>query len=371
MEDLIKAIDSKAGDVRFEALDFTVGEVINLHSSQELLIQPEFQRLFRWSIEQRSRLIESILLGLPIPQIVLFQNEDGVLELIDGLQRLSSLIHFIDYKLLTNREPEENQRPLMLHGCEIAKELDGRNYESFPKVLQLELKRKPIRAVIIRRTNLGNLRYEMFKRLNSGGSPAEYQEIRNAQVRILGAPGVEFLDFLSECSKFPDFEETTSTLSDTSKERGGLQELVLRFFACKNYIDKYRGSVAEWLDDYIEQILIHKTVNFNFIDEKKAFETLFTALNNKLGNGAFVKYRDGRAIGGLAPAYFEAVTIGVYKSIDYFNEFNKTEAVRILAKVVESTDFREVTEPGGNTLRKLRSRIQVIQEAYENGKELL
>lgn len=83
---LKEAIDEKIGEVRTEALDLSFGEIVNLHSEQELIIQPEYQRLFRWSDEQKSRLIESILLELPIPQIFVIENSDGVLELIDGSQ---------------------------------------------------------------------------------------------------------------------------------------------------------------------------------------------------------------------------------------------------------------------------------------------
>lgn len=364
MSDLLQVVDNAAADVRFESLDFTVGEVLNLHSSGELLIQPEFQRLFRWDLEQRSRLVESLLLGLPIPQIVLFQNDDGVLELIDGLQRLSSLIHFIKFELLTNKDREENKEPLRLVGCDMAKDLNGQTYKDFPAVLQLELKRKAIRAVIIRRTNLAYLRYEMFKRLNSGGSPAEYQEVRNAQVRILGETGIAFLDFLSRCSEDANFKETTLTISDTSKERGGLQELVLRYFACKNHIDQYRGSVADWLDDYIEAILIRKEKTFDYEDELKQFVDLFGELRTRLGEGAFVKYRAGRPIGGLAPAYFEAVTMGVMESYVPFKGLDKEEATRRLAAVVEGEDFRGVTGPGANSLPKLKKRIELIRKIY-------
>lgn len=370
MGDLIEAIDTAAADVRFESLDFTVGEVLNLHSSGELLIQPEFQRLFRWDLEQRSRLVESLLLGLPIPQIVLFQNDKGVLELIDGLQRLSSLIHFIDFKLLTNKDPDENKSPLRLVGCDIANDLNGQSYDDFPAVLQLELKRKAIRAVIIRRTNLEYLRYEMFKRLNSGGSPAEYQEVRNAQVRILGESGIEFLSFLSKCTEDANFGETTVTISDTSKERGGLQELVLRYFACKNYLDQYKGSVVDWLDDYIEAILVRKEVTFDYDSELQQLADLFGELRTRLGAGAFVKYREGRPIGGLAPAYFEAVTMGVMASYAAFKALDAAEATKRLAAVVESPDFRAVTGPGANSLPKLRRRIELIRDAYADAQNV-
>ncbi|WP_027360761.1 DUF262 domain-containing protein [Desulforegula conservatrix] len=74
-------------EIRTTAVDFSFGELLNLHNDKEIIIRPEYQRLFRWTNEQRSRLIESIILGLPIPPIFLIEGEHGVLELIDGLQR--------------------------------------------------------------------------------------------------------------------------------------------------------------------------------------------------------------------------------------------------------------------------------------------
>ena len=96
MPTIDEVIDQTIGEVRTEALDLSFGELLNLYKDGELVIQPEYQRLFRWSEEQRSRLIESVLLELPIPPIFVIENEDGVLELIDGLQRFSSIIQFIE-----------------------------------------------------------------------------------------------------------------------------------------------------------------------------------------------------------------------------------------------------------------------------------
>ncbi|MDD4617126.1 MAG: DUF262 domain-containing protein, partial [Alphaproteobacteria bacterium] len=92
---LEEQIDEKIGEVRTETVDLSVGEIGNLHENKEFIIHPEYQRLFRWSTEQKSRLIESILIELPIPQIFVIENSDGVYELIDGLQRVSSTLQFI------------------------------------------------------------------------------------------------------------------------------------------------------------------------------------------------------------------------------------------------------------------------------------
>src|SRR5437016_1519420 len=100
MASVDEAIERRIGEVRTDAFDITFGELISLYEAKEFEIRPEFQRLFRWTMEQRSRLIESVLLELPIPQIFVIETQKGVLELIDGLQRISSIIHFMQSDLL-------------------------------------------------------------------------------------------------------------------------------------------------------------------------------------------------------------------------------------------------------------------------------
>jgi uncharacterized protein with ParB-like and HNH nuclease domain len=135
----MESIESK--EIRTEAVDFSFGELLNLHRDGEVIIQPEYQRLFRWSNEQRSRLIESILLRLPIPPIFLIEDDNGVLELIDGLQRTSSVLQFLDHTAI-------NQDELLLEGCDILKEINGMKFGNFSTSIHLGLKRTPIRAVI-------------------------------------------------------------------------------------------------------------------------------------------------------------------------------------------------------------------------------
>ena len=118
-------IDQKIGEVRTEALDLSFGEIANLHEKKELIIQPEYQRLFRWSVEQKSRLVESILLELPIPQVFVIENPNGVYELIDGLQRISTVLQFFDSSVL-------GLEPLILNGCDIIDDLNGKGFNDLP-----------------------------------------------------------------------------------------------------------------------------------------------------------------------------------------------------------------------------------------------
>jgi hypothetical protein len=305
-----------------------------------------------------------MLLGLPVPQIVLFQRSDGVLELIDGLQRVSSIIRFIKGKTPLE-SVEEQSSDTSLDGCDVLTSLNGKVYSDFPPVLQLELKRKSLRAIVIRRTNDPTLRYEMFKRLNTGGSSAEPQEVRNASLRIVGEVGEQFLDFLGRCSQQAAFQEMTDTLSESAKHRLGQQELVLRFFALKNAIGSYKGSISDWLDKYSEAVVKGEAI-FDYGAEWPVFEALFTTLNAKLGPEAFLKHKNGRALGGLAPAYFDAVTMGLLPILGRLNAATPEECRATLNLAIghENDDFRDNVGPGANSVPRLYKRIAEVSRVF-------
>ena len=204
--------EAKAEDreIRSTAVDFSFGELLNLHRDREIVIRPEYQRLFRWSIEQRSRLIESIVLGLPIPPIFLIENTDGVLELIDGLQRTSSVLQFLDHNAI-------NEPQLVLAGCDILTRLNGTTFDDLPTVEKLKIKRTPIRATIINKSGDSFVKYEMFKRLNTGGSLLSAQEIRNCSSRMV-EQGDAFYGVLQHLAQFDGFKTATARLPASQKD---------------------------------------------------------------------------------------------------------------------------------------------------------
>jgi hypothetical protein len=355
---LLKEIDQKVGEVRTDAIDLSFGEIINLKSTNEIRIDPEYQRLFRWSLVQRSRLIESVLLRLPVPPIFLIENEDGTLELIDGLQRVSTMIQLIDPKLI---EADD----LILSGCDLIESLNGKTFSDFPLTLKLQLKRSTVRAVTIKRQSKSFLRYEMFKRLNTGGSELSPQEVRNCSSRLFGEWGVSVYEFIRALSKSTGFVATTETISESEAEKRGLEELVLRFFAAKDGAGLYAGHVANWLDEYLEKILVGGPVSFNFAAEQLVFEQTFNRISAVLGEGAFCKYKDDQPIGGLAPAHFEAIAIAFANRI-VEAEAADTELLREkITAARQSADFRANVGPGANNRGKLLGRIAVIEKSIQ------
>jgi hypothetical protein len=351
----IDEIIAKAlGEVRTEALDLSFGEIVSLFSSKELSI-PDYQRFFRWSTEQRSRLIESILLELPIPQIFVLENEEGVFELIDGLQRLSSVIQFIQSDLL-------RLEPLRLDGCDLIPALNGSSFDDLPTKLRLRIKRSAVRAVVIKRQSTSNLRYAMFKRLNTGGSELSEQEIRNCTSRMAGPEGVTFYEFLRKCAQIESFQTCTSTLAESVRDQRGDEELVLRFLALKNGRDLFKGSVRDWLDDYMETAVFHKR-DFDYENESKDFRSLFDYLSAVMGEYAFVRFRGPKPVGGLAPAYFEAISLGTWNLLKRIRNIDPKRVEQKLIETVQTPEFRSNVGSGSNSLTKFNARIALIETA--------
>lgn len=340
-------------EIRTEAIDFSFGELLNLHKSGEIVIRPEYQRLFRWSTAQRSRLIESILLKLPLPPIFLIEDEAGVLELIDGLQRTSSVIQFMDHDAIN--EPE-----LVLDGCDIIEELNGKRFEDFSTTIRFGLKRTPIRAVVIKKSGNDRVKYEMFKRLNTGGSLLSAQEIRNCSSRMISG-GEEFYNELQSLAQDPAFVEATQRIPEADREQKADEELALRFFAVAFSRETFAGNVREWLDDYMEAILFQRE---SARIDRSLFRDFFQFIAEKFGKDAFSRWRDGAALGRLAPAYFEAVCGGLLEVYRDLKDRSPAELQAILQRAFEDDKFKDATGPGANNKTKMANRIRVVKEYF-------
>ena len=343
-----------AREIRTTAVDFSFGELLNLHNDKEIVIRPEYQRLFRWSNEQRSRLIESIVLGLPIPPIFLIEGNNGILELIDGLQRTSSVLQFLDHEAIN--EPE-----LVLVGCDIVPELNNKRFKDIPLSVRLKVKRSPIRATIINKSGDAFVKYEMFKRLNTGGSLLSAQEIRNCSSRMVDGGDV-FYDAIQEMAKYPAFTGAIARLPESFKEKRADEELVLRFFAVTLFRDKYKGNIEEWLDSFMEDTLFGRT-SFDLVNERKRFTAVFDLIHSKLGNEAFTRFNDdGVAVGRLAPAYYEASVCAFNTNLSHIGKMPSGTVRTRLQSAFSDARFLSATGPGANTFPKLEERIAVVSE---------
>lgn len=299
-----------------DGYDMSVGEVMNLYKEKELTINPEFQRLFRWNQTQKTRFIESLLLGIPIPPIFVVQDEAGIWELIDGLQRLSTVLEFAG--LLRDKDNEDLQvTPSVLEGTTFLPDLAGKMWEpsgdlfevGIGKAQQLQIKRARVRVEILKKESDPNAKYELFQRLNTGGTQLSPQEVRNCVAVMLNP---DFHRWLVERSTQQNFVECTAQTQNALDQQQGV-ELALRFFAFRR-IPYERGlDIHEYLDAAL--VVMAKDATFNRAAEVAIFDQTFMYLHDALGENVFKRWTGNSFTGKFTMAAFEVVAVGVSNNL--------------------------------------------------------
>jgi len=351
---LNEEIKENAKKVHTNEMKMSIGEIINLYKDGDIIIRPEFQRLFRWEIDQKSRFIESILIGIPIPPIFVQQLDDGRWEVIDGLQRLSTILEFVG---VLKDENGELKQPTCLQKTKYLPSLENTYYDKsdhaidiqnyFDREVKLIFKRTPITIEIIKRESDLSTKYELFDRLNSGGSSLTAHEIRNA-IYLNTKP--KAIDLFKRLSKDDNFIHTTNlSLKDISEAYN--EELVLRFFAYTSIPDKlsdYNNSIKEFLDGYINDHFDDSKINEMEAQFRSFFE-LMSRVSEKVFHGKKA---------GFSIAKYEALVIGLNR---YNTQTINTNFECFKDKILTIQDapwFIEATK--GNSYA--RKRLKVFDE---------
>ncbi|MEV5786953.1 DUF262 domain-containing protein [Streptomyces sp. NPDC052287] len=366
-DELIQSVDRKITAIRTKSNDFSFNELADMYESEELIIDPEFQRMFRWTEGAQSRFVESLLLELPVPPIFLIEREDRVYELIDGLQRISSFLHFRG-ELRVNGELLE---PLVLSDCDIVPELNGQTYSGLPRALEIKIKRSYIRAEILRKESDPRLRYYMFKRLNTGGEQLSKQEVRNATIRLLSN---QFNQYIIDLARNPNFSYCVETMTEKAKNEKFDQELALRFFAFKNVGGTYKHDIADFLTDYMEAVSDPSgLVQFDYAREAKTFEKTFEILHKvgeQTGYGPRIMgtvSRKGEPRWQFSVYHFEGIVLGLQRVLDQVdpaNEQHVTALANVVKKGKSDPDFLQATGGGKNDRISLQIRVGYFADRF-------
>ncbi|MDX2303592.1 MAG: DUF262 domain-containing protein [Microscillaceae bacterium] len=375
-ESLLDSIDSKALRVNTDSFDISFGEISSMYSGGELEIRPAYQRLFRWTKTQQSQLIESLLLGLPIPPIFVIETETRKYELIDGLQRISSYLHFMG-DLKSKRYPDGDK--LELRDCEIVPELNGLNVDDLSPGLRIKVKRSYVKMYIIKKESPPRIKYDMFKRLNTGGSLLEAQEIRNSTIRFLGE---DFIKLIQDLSKDVNFVECTKYVTDYQRDRQYDDELVLRFFTIKNAdLRQYRrenegDTLAYFMTKYAEDVS-SGDISFDYEKETKVFQKTFLIINKCLGKNAFSKLNNQNIFTKQFLAFhYEAISVAMSQLIHLIDIDNTTQLDRLknqFSSLKKDENFADVTQnkdhkatSGGQYLKYLEQRIEIAKNFFSD-----
>jgi hypothetical protein len=209
--------------------DLAVSELVAQITNEELHLNPVYQRRYVWDDVKASKLIESLLINVPIPVIYLAEEDDGTRSTIDGQQRLRSIHRYLD-----------NQ--FSLKGLDVLTELNGSRFHELSQTEQRLIRKRAIRCIVIGEESHPDIRFDVFERLNTGSVALTSQEIRNSAYRG------SFNEALHELADLDIFRRCLSNRANT---RMASEELVLRFFALDESLVEYRPSLKLFLSHYM------------------------------------------------------------------------------------------------------------------------
>lgn len=348
-EDLGAVDPSLLGKAVVAGTDWTAETILSQLGKGNIILDPAFQRRDAWSPSRKSKFIESIILGLPIPQLVLAESQDtkGTFLVIDGKQRLLSLQQFAGLNLA----PEQDA--LKLKGLLIRKELEGKTYSDLqndPRDQRFlsAFENQSIRTVIVRNWQSEKVLYTIFHRLNTTSVPLSPQELRQAL-----HPG-RFLKWVAEYSEeSPGVKRALNLAKPDFRMRD--VELLVRYFAYQNFITDYPGSLKEFLDNTCKLLNEHwKKKEADLKEQAEQFERAISTTFTIFGRGHAFRKWDGRA--------FErrfnraAFDIMVY----YFSQSGIRKNARTIKHNVKQA-FQQLCENDNAFLRSLETSTKNIE----------
>lgn len=332
-------IATMRNSLKADRLDMSFGEIMATYERKELIINPEFQRLFRWDIQQRTRFIESIILGIPIPPVFVAEARDGRWELVDGLQRISTILSFFG-ELKGVQSKQSNG--WMLRKASLVPALEGFSKSTLPGKYLLNIKRAVCRIEIIKWDSQWDMRYELFSRLNTGGSPLTEQEVRNCIFRSGLKRLYAFVDYAKKSDEFKEL----INVSEKRKEKLFDDELVIRFLALKNNWDKVDASIGEIITDYMRG-LMHKNEDMSPEDSKLFFDVL--RLLRPFGSKIF------RMRSTFSASLYDAIMIGTAINVKYYYN-NQSDLIKAIDALRNDKEFANLR---GGASSKTRTRIRL------------
>ncbi|WP_036222278.1 DUF262 domain-containing protein [Maritalea myrionectae] len=349
---LIDQVSEAKHDVFTETIQISVSELSTMYEENELIINPEFQRLFRWELAQKSALVESILVGIPIPSIFVFEREDGKWELIDGLQRISTLLEF-QGKLKLDRTVLPQ---LKLCGTKYLTGLDDVVWSNdglaepgieLETALKLNFKRARIPVEVLKQPSNEEAKFELFQRLNRGGQQANDQEIRTCVMVMLDA---DFVADIRELVSTEAFKNVFGITEKQQEEQGDLDYVTRCLVSITEYFDQSYRDVSSYYSDKIASLITEK----RHIEALDRFKDTLNFLYDNFGDDA-LKPTNPIVRNTISHRNIELVFVGVARNLEGIISTEApvkfvTEKIDELWKEVPDKDF---SRPGMRSTQRL------------------
>ena len=365
--------------VVYQTNNFLLPQINSLVKNGEILnIRPEYQRRLRWATPQKSRLIESLLLNIPIPPIFLYETAGARYEVMDGQQRLNAIKEYLE-------------GDFVLSGLQVLSPLNGLRYGKAPPRIKRALDRANLSAIVLllesdsergddNKFTIVDIRRFIFDRLNTGGTKLNAQEIRNA---IFPGEFNKAIIELARDEKFteifgiPPYKEANPNeyYENPTRQRNSLYatmgdcQLVLRYFALRD-TSNIRGSMKSMLDRAMESRVSlggndGSALKDEFISRLNAAAAIF-------GPRPFFLPPDEKGRERLSAALYDASLVAIHRQWPHVPKFqNSRNSIKKRLEVeFQNAESGPVLTGQGNTAQAVRDRISLIERILRQGADL-
>lgn len=324
--------------IEFYITEYSVELLANKMNKREFVVPP-YQRAYTWEPERKSRFIESLLLGLPIPFLFFWEMSDGKLEIVDGSQRLRSLEEFV-------------LGELRLGELDSLTALSGFTFSELPLSRQRKIQNRSIRGIVLNEHADAQARFDLFERINTGSKIANKAEVRR------GALTGPFMDLIIELAKTPLFTHLAPVSNKEVNERER-EELVARFFAYSDGLDGYKDRPSEFIFNYVKAMNARLAERPDLSDQYRTKFVQTISFVERVFPYGFRKGQKGKA---TPRARFEAIAIGSRLAIEE-NPGLMQAAVPDVNDWLTGDEFTRVTgSDGANAIARLRERTGFVRD---------
>jgi hypothetical protein len=325
-----------------QPFDLSVLNLVSDVGRGRIILAVKYQRQYVWDDSRASRLIESLLLNVPIPVCYFAEDDDGNYEVIDGLQRITSMKRFVE-------------GDFALRGLSVLTEVEGKHYKELNPKDQRRLDNRTLRCIVITADSHPDIKFDVFERLNTGAAKLTAQELRNS---IYRGP---FNDALRRISN--DSQALRSLLQRPVNPRMEDEELVLRFFALAARLDEYREPLRQFLNGYMRDN-IKNTPEPELIE---ALEDCASTAVEVFGSEALQTPRErGARARGLNRALFDSVMIGLYLA-DRAQVRSKAPQVKALReRLVRDATFKSYIARATADRGRMYGRISAFADGLQD-----
>lgn len=336
---------------RVDHFDIVISEYVNRYNEGKIILDPPYQRTFRWDEPTQSALIESILIGIPLPPIFAFSNDDFNWEIIDGLQRTSTLIRFFNSLI-------DERTDIRFVDCEILTDLNGKTMHDLSSGVINNLKNARIRIELVEDNDDLYSQYLLFSRLNSNGEDLSPQELRNFLVYKLSP---DFYELMNDFRDNTNFKEAVNLNTNRVKKQED-NEYILRYFICQMIMRHETSEISYGKIDVLITKEIQNYLSGKSVEEIAAgFDNItetYAYIRRLLGKNSFRHFHS--KLNSITNTSVIAPAIGLL--LDEFRLMDDERAINILRGFFESEVYANLTARSYSPTRRF---FKLSDKAFE------